>query len=167
MWILVFSCLQHHACFVVIALSFFSLFSWKINAKNLYRTVEALLRFFLKNMKLCINAKHLNNFTCLVISVCRYSRKSFLCCWIYLFFGSVKAKRMLVVISLFTGVIFFILYARKSRLCFSVGKKEDTDLLFLSFFRRPSSSEVFQRYELLELSLEGGNRLSMFRTSSG
>ena len=72
---------------------------------------------------------------------------------------------MLVVISLFTGVIFFILYARKSRLCFSVGKKEDTDLLFLSFFRRPSSSEVFQRYELLELSLEGGNRLSMFRIS--
>ena len=49
----------------------------------------------------------------------------------------------LTVIALFTVVFLFILCARKSRLYFAVGKKEDTDLLFLLFFRRSPLSEVF------------------------
>ena len=56
----------------------------------------------------------------------------------------VQGKTMLLVIALFTFVILFILCTGKSRLHFAVDqKKEDTDLLFLLFFRRSPPSEVF------------------------
>ena len=61
----------------------------------------------------------------------------------YLSFGFVQAKTLSLVITIFTVVILLILCARKPWLCFVVGKKKDTDLLFLLFFRRSLPSEVF------------------------
>ena len=56
----------------------------------------------------------------------------------------VQSKTLPLIITLFTVVILFILCAGKSRLYFPVGKeREDTNFLFLLFFRRSLPSEVF------------------------
>ena len=107
----------------------FSLFSWKINIKNLHRTAANLLRCFFK--------------------VCSYAL-------IYLLFGFVQAKTLSLVIAIITILILFIFCVQVRLGCvLPLVKKEDINLLLLLFFRRslPSLLEGENRLSIFKTSI--------------
>ena len=92
------------SCWYRFCRGFSSLFSWKINAKNLLRTAAALLRCFLKICSYAVTCQFCFAGTfCLLLQPWVFHVAEYTNFW------------------LCTNKIFFILCARKSQLCFAFG----------------------------------------------
>ena len=158
LWSLVFFYLQPQACFVVIAFVVF------FRIKELTQDCSSTAQVSLKNMQLCIN---MPNIPMILLPWCFLSGATaqdlFLCRCMYLFFGFVEAETLPLVFAFFTDVILFILCARKSRLCFTVGKKRKHQFAVFIIFSPVATLRSILAVQTVRIIIRGWRSVQHFQ----